>query len=206
MQNRLRDLRKQRGLSLAQLAVELEQNVGLKVTPDALSKYERGERSPQNDVWSSIARYFEVDLLYLSGQIDAKESKKIKEKNQSLIDEYDQKFPELANLELSFDEKVFLYDSVKSIVRTMTWDSRIEKTKDVDISTDETGLYSGLADTIWFYVHEASETLDRIERLKKSGIDPEDKEYVGSKALLKMIVNSLSVSNFLQKLIDLKKD
>ena len=43
--NRIRNLRKEKKLTLKQLSEELAKQ-GYKITPDALSKYERGDREP----------------------------------------------------------------------------------------------------------------------------------------------------------------
>ena len=46
--NRLKELRKNRGLTLKQLSKELKETSGVDLTPDALSKYERQERKMNN--------------------------------------------------------------------------------------------------------------------------------------------------------------
>lgn len=48
--NRLRVLRKNRGLTLKQLSKELKEQLGFDIMPDTLSKYERQERKMNNYV------------------------------------------------------------------------------------------------------------------------------------------------------------
>lgn len=65
--NRIKELRKEKKLTLKQLSEELAKQ-GYKITPDALSKYERGEREPKLNSWSKLANFFSVSIGYLQGQ------------------------------------------------------------------------------------------------------------------------------------------
>lgn len=66
--NKLRELRKKRGLTLKEMSKELKERVDLDITPDALSKYERQERKMSNyEVVKKIARFFCVSTDYLMG-------------------------------------------------------------------------------------------------------------------------------------------
>jgi transcriptional regulator with XRE-family HTH domain len=66
--NRLKELRKNRGLTLKQLSKELKEKSDVDITPDALSKYERQERKMSNyEVVKKIARFFCVSTDYLMG-------------------------------------------------------------------------------------------------------------------------------------------
>ena len=64
--NRLRELRKEKKLTLKEVSSQLEQN-NLKISPDALAKYERGDREPKLDTWQKLADYFNVSVPYLQG-------------------------------------------------------------------------------------------------------------------------------------------
>lgn len=66
MQNKIKKLRKQRGITLQQLSEELEKN-GFSISPDVLSKYEREEREPKLVTWQKLADYFDVNVAYLQG-------------------------------------------------------------------------------------------------------------------------------------------
>lgn len=61
MGNRIRELRAEKKISQAQLAVA----VG--VTADAIGKYERGDREPKLKIWQKLADYFGVSVGYLQG-------------------------------------------------------------------------------------------------------------------------------------------
>ena len=64
--NRLRELRKEKKLTLKEVSSQLEQN-NLKISPDALAKYERGDREPKLETWQKLADFFDVPISYLQG-------------------------------------------------------------------------------------------------------------------------------------------
>ena len=61
MGNRIRELRAERGLTLANLA----NNTGLAVS--TISQYETGKRNPKLETWIKLADYFGVSVGYLQG-------------------------------------------------------------------------------------------------------------------------------------------
>lgn len=64
--NRIRKLRKAKGLTLKELSEELKKN-GTPLSASSLIKYERGERAPKLETWINLADYFEVSVDYLRG-------------------------------------------------------------------------------------------------------------------------------------------
>lgn len=66
MQNRLKELRHEKNLTLKEVSSQLEQN-NLKISPDALAKYERGDREPKLETWQKLADFFNVPVDYLLG-------------------------------------------------------------------------------------------------------------------------------------------
>lgn len=66
MKNRLKELRHEKNLTLKEVSSQLEQN-NLKISPDALAKYERGDREPKLDTWQKLADFFNVPIDYLLG-------------------------------------------------------------------------------------------------------------------------------------------
>ena len=66
MQNRLKELRHKKNLTLKEVSSQLEQN-NLKISPDALAKYERGDREPKLETWQKLADFFNVPVDYLLG-------------------------------------------------------------------------------------------------------------------------------------------
>lgn len=64
--NRIRKLRKEKKLTLRQLSQELAKQ-DYKISADALSKYERGEREPKLDAWQKLSDFFNVPPSYLQG-------------------------------------------------------------------------------------------------------------------------------------------
>lgn len=69
--NRIKELRKQRNLSLNQLSSELKK-AGKYLSADSLSKYERGVRGPKIETLERLARYYEVTVDYLRGKSNTK--------------------------------------------------------------------------------------------------------------------------------------
>lgn len=62
--NRLRQTRKQQGLTIKEVAY----TVG--ITEQALSYYEREEREPRRETWIKLADYYDVPVSYLMGLPD----------------------------------------------------------------------------------------------------------------------------------------
>lgn len=74
MKNRLRELRKEKGLTLNELSNELLEKLNFKIGSNALGKYERGEREPKLDTWSKLADFFGVSIGYIQGTSEIKHS------------------------------------------------------------------------------------------------------------------------------------
>lgn len=68
--NRLRQVRKQKGLTLEELAKELQEKENLKIVPNGLGKYEREKREPRRETWLKLADYYDVPVAYLMGLPD----------------------------------------------------------------------------------------------------------------------------------------
>lgn len=68
--NRLRQVRKSKGLTLEELAKELQEKENLKIVPNGLGKYEREEREPRRETWVKLADYYDVPVSYLMGLPD----------------------------------------------------------------------------------------------------------------------------------------
>ena len=64
--NRIRKCRQNKKLTLKQLSEELAKQ-DLKISADALGKYERGEREPKLETWIKLADFFDVPVSYLQG-------------------------------------------------------------------------------------------------------------------------------------------
>lgn len=77
--NRLKELRKEKGLTLAKLREELKDKQGITFSTSQLSSFENGERSPRRkDAWKLIADYFGVSVGYLLGYDDNDFEKQIR--------------------------------------------------------------------------------------------------------------------------------
>ena len=62
--NRLKELRKEQGLTLAELSKKLE------IPSATLSSYERGDREPKQETWQKLADFFGVSVPYLMGYVE----------------------------------------------------------------------------------------------------------------------------------------
>ena len=67
MQNNLRKLRKEKGLS--QIAVQMQTGIEQAL----ISKYENGERVPPNETLMQLADFYGVSMDYIMGRTDRKE-------------------------------------------------------------------------------------------------------------------------------------
>lgn len=65
--NRIREIRENKKLSLKKTTKLLKSNDLLTLTPDALAKYERGDRQPNEPTWQALANFFNVSVDYLKG-------------------------------------------------------------------------------------------------------------------------------------------
>ncbi len=70
MEFRLKQLRKERGISQLKLALELNMN------QNSISRYETGEREADYETLVKFADFFDVSLDYLLGRCDKKDSYK----------------------------------------------------------------------------------------------------------------------------------
>ena len=69
--NRIRELRKEKGLTLKELSQQLKDK-GTPLSASSLIKYERGERNPKLETWIKLADFFDVSVLYLQGLSNSK--------------------------------------------------------------------------------------------------------------------------------------
>lgn len=65
--NRIKKLRTNKALTLKELSQKLLIENKIKISPDALAKYERGDREPKIDKWQALADFFGVSVPYLQG-------------------------------------------------------------------------------------------------------------------------------------------
>lgn len=80
--NRIKELRKARGLSQIELANKVH------ASNQAISAYESGTREPKESMWQALANFFNVSVPYLKGTDDKTVIKKISSEDllQELID------------------------------------------------------------------------------------------------------------------------
>ncbi|WP_438466688.1 helix-turn-helix domain-containing protein [Streptococcus pluranimalium] len=69
---RLKELRKEKGITLKELSRILKERYNLIVSDGQLSNYENEKRRPRDEsIWNDIADYFEVPVPYLLGYVDS---------------------------------------------------------------------------------------------------------------------------------------
>ena len=82
---RLKELRKEKGMSLTKLSEILEEKYGISASTSQLMYYEKGEREPRNkQFWKKLADYFGVSEAYLLGYSSVKTEADLK---VSVLDE-----------------------------------------------------------------------------------------------------------------------
>lgn len=64
--NRLRELRKEKKLTLMELSKEVQ------IPNNTLSQYENEKRKPKLETWQKLADFFDVSVPYLKGEITYK--------------------------------------------------------------------------------------------------------------------------------------
>ena len=69
MENRIRECREKKKLTLKQLSEELAKH-DFRISADALGKYERGDREPNLATWERLAKALHVSPAYLVGWSD----------------------------------------------------------------------------------------------------------------------------------------
>ncbi|MCT3263095.1 XRE family transcriptional regulator [Lactiplantibacillus plantarum] len=67
LKNRIRELRKKKNLTLVELSDLLFKMFAIKISPDLLSKYERGDRKAKSNTLAGLAYIFGVPTDYLDG-------------------------------------------------------------------------------------------------------------------------------------------
>lgn len=68
--NRIQELRKRDGVSLAKLSKTLKDSYSITASPQTIMRYEQEKTQPKLDVFESIADYFNVSVPYLQGLSD----------------------------------------------------------------------------------------------------------------------------------------
>lgn len=115
--NRIKELRKSKGLTQAELATKLG------VTRQAVSLYEKGQRKPKIETLKKLADYFGVSVPYIKGELDTEYLEKMVELLMLI------NFPNVVlkyrNNELNDSCKPFLTISITSqIIQLLGHDSR----------------------------------------------------------------------------------
>ena len=82
--NRIKQLRKAKGLSIDQLSNELK-NQNTPISSASISKYEREKRNPKIKSWEILANYFNVSVPYIQGLSDNEEHTASQNKSISTI-------------------------------------------------------------------------------------------------------------------------
>ncbi|ORI41191.1 helix-turn-helix domain-containing protein [Leuconostoc mesenteroides] len=75
MTNRLKELRNRKGLSMKKLSEDLvKKGYFPNITDATLSNYENEKREPKLETWQKLADYFGVDVAYLQGVSNIKDT------------------------------------------------------------------------------------------------------------------------------------
>lgn len=118
--SKLKSLRTEKGLSLRELASELN------ISYSSLGKYERGEQQPSFETLTKIANYFNVTTDYLIGITNSKfpENRNISDE-LNLSDEAVNKLKKLP-LTISKDNGISLSDILNAVILQSEFESLLE--------------------------------------------------------------------------------
>lgn len=151
MENRIAELRQERGLTLKQLANELN------IRDNTLSQYETGKRNPQLGLLHEIAKYFNVSISYLTKYSDERDYP---------INNDEEAIKILRRLK---DDKDFTYSNLtyKTSLRIGIWSIANENLLKNN--------YPDLLDTAYFLVRNINSENDILklysdERIKKNNL------------------------------------
>ena len=117
--NRLKELRKRRGLTLAELKDKIKEKQGVSFSTSQLSSFENGKRSPRNEsAWEAIADYFGVSVPYLLGYDDNDFEKQIRiDTLNDIINQLHAAYESLPN-EKDNDEFLRGFEAAELLVKT----------------------------------------------------------------------------------------
>lgn len=119
--DRLLQLRKEKNMSREELAKKLN------LSYSAISKYETGARTPDDDIKKKIAEYFNVSLDYLMGVSDIRNPYKEEDEKLSDLDKFLLELKKKAierGIEFnedSVDDLLDLYEFIKSRNKKSNW-------------------------------------------------------------------------------------
>lgn len=127
--NRLNKMRIQNKLTFKELSEKLKEK-GIKISPDSLAKYERGDREPKIDKWQALANFFDVSVPYLQGIDDKPNTEYSKDYiYKQLDDAYKEKWKDPTGQIMggSFDKTVDAYLKQAKIKKPSNIDNQFWK-------------------------------------------------------------------------------
>lgn len=162
IKNNIRKERSKKHLTLYEFSQELK-NVGINISPDALAKYERGDRDPKIETWEKLANYFGVKASYLMGLDDFRSELKeivtrMNESNNSLLKN---QLARIDNTSLRPLESLALSGAIDLV---MTTHDIYFDYEDHDITTELGVIIRGLSRIV---KNQSDEYEDIIERFTK---------------------------------------
>lgn len=189
--NRLRELRKEKKLTLKEVSSQLEQN-NLKISPDALAKYERGDREPKLETWQKLADFFGVSVPYLQGISDIKDLETVSTFEKFL--ESLEKTPDGKSTKVPVNEMLALMNGLKlktflkinsSIISKQNGElseNDLKKYNKIAFNLDKNDL-SKIADVNFYMTNFYEIMLDEINKDKKAKIALDEIKKIISKYL-----------------------
>ncbi len=114
--NRLKELRQENNLTLKELSEQLSKR-NIKISADALAKYERGDREPKIDKWNHLAEFYGVSPEYLMGLNNNSFGNRIKE----LRIKHGLSQTELADKTGVSEQAISFYENGKRHPKIETW-------------------------------------------------------------------------------------
>lgn len=199
MTNRLKELRQKNNLTLKELSEQLSKR-NIKISADALAKYERGDREPKIDKWNHLAEFYGVFPEYLMGLNNndfGNRIKKLRIKNGLSQ-------TELADKTGVSEQAISFYENGKRHPKIETWQkiANALRTSVVYARGDiDTELIAKIAKMI-FLTHAASFDVYLNKNDLFTGYDEDDTTIACKLMLLLLQQLNLNISEEYEKIVD----
>lgn len=203
---RLKELRKEKGITLKELSQTLKERYNLIVSDGQLSNYENEKRRPRDEtIWNDIADYFGVPVPYLLGYDDGTiggvlELSALVQSGKLSIDSIDNKeIKEAVSMYSSMFRKAS--SSVKSLKNEL--DELAEHARNNDIAEEIKSAWNN--ENVGHYYHELKKIMFQIS-VKENFSDAELNELQSLKSELLALIDFLYEQRLILDKIDTDKN
>ncbi|MCX8723086.1 helix-turn-helix transcriptional regulator [Lactobacillus sp. B4005] len=200
--NRLKELRQKNNLTLKELSEQLSKR-NIKISADALAKYERGDREPKIDKWNHLAEFYGVSLEYLMGLNSNSFGNRIKE----LRIKHGLSQSDLAKATGLTRQAISNYERGDREPKMEIW-QKLADCFNVSIPSArgeiDTNKIQKILQTILFF-NCSDDALGLLKTDEFAGCGREDKKHIAISYLMLLIFQELNIDPYNQFLLVVKK-